>query len=396
MPSHSLDMILMRRRRIQSWLLAILSGTVVGSVHANYCSQVVAPSDSGWVWTTPLEAGVDQRRLHDGLASLLDNDQPAIFASRCGKAFYAAGNISESVPVYSVGKTVVTTWAGILLKHQQEDLEVRLPLSNHPTLAGQVWNVSQQWRFDMGHSSGPLRTLRSFLSMTSAFGLDIVPCTNLSTAAAYSNNAIEFLLSCHIRPRLTQSNESLQHSWLSDVEIAKRLWDEYLNGHEDEISLKADSQMSGYGPSGGLHLSARDAGRLGLSYVDGSVGGRRVLAPDFVAAATTAQVPADAGYSHQFSNEPLWNIPTLSVALPYDSEGHVNTRMRGAVGYGFGIWILQLQGAFHLSGQGGNYVIVDRNSGFVISVLNGQNLHRHPNALGFLKVFRSAMVAQPS
>jgi hypothetical protein len=49
-------------------------------------------------------------------------------------------------------------------------------------------------------------------------------------------------------------------------------------------------------------------------------------------------------------------------------------------------------GAFYLSGgEMGNYVIVDRDSGLVISIVN--NKEDHPNAIDYLEVFRRAITA---
>lgn len=359
------------------------------------CSDVVVPSNlSGWPWwTEPSQAGIHKERLLNGLASLDERGyRPAIFASRCGKVFYSSGNVSQSLPVYSIGKTVVTTLAGILLvKENSTSLDDLLPLSNNPTLAEQACSVNPTWNFNSGSIGGPLRSLRSFLSMTSAFGLGVetTPTASSMNVAAYSNNAIEFLWACHVRTILARQN-----AIKSDLDAVRTLWNTHLNGHEDEILIHEDSQISGYGPSGGLHISARDVARLGLLYLslDGSFGNRSILAPHYVADATVPQVPQTARPSQRFSNNSLWNIRELSIALPFDTCGHEGTRMRGAVGYGFGLWILKHSGTFHLSGQGGNYVIVDQHSGFVISVLHGKSRYPHPNAIDYLDAFRNAIV----
>lgn len=381
------------------------------SRHKLSCSLVVAPSArSGWSWVeSPSEVGVDEERLRKGLQALTsdDNDAAAIFASRCGVAFFASGNTSQPLPVYSIGKTVVTTWAGVLLHRQHwKTLDELLPLSNNPELAGQVCGMRPEWHFDKGSSSSRLRSLRSFLSMTSRFGLDdvatatTVACNQSLSVAAYSNNAVEFLwcLVSKALDAITSNPGDHVSGRRREQDVVNQLWRDHLNGHDDEIHLAHGSQIGGYGPSGGLHLSARDAARLGLLYLQrngrfGTESNRTVLPPSFVASATSAQVPPGAIVSGELVDDPAWNIASLSVALPYDSNGHANTRMRGAIGYGFGLWILQEGRAFHLSGKFGNYVIVDRNTGFVISILHGDvsSKRNHPNAIDYLLVFRRAL-----
>jgi len=145
---------------------------------------------SGWSWAQA-SAGMNISEIQRGLVEIHDCSL-AIFATRCGAAFFTQGNVTDPTPVYSIGKTVVTTWVGVLLAEGSLGLDTLLPLSNNPPRAGQFFDVNQEWGFSLGRVGGPLRSLRHFLSMTSAFGLHNNG-DQVVTTAAYSNNAIEFL-----------------------------------------------------------------------------------------------------------------------------------------------------------------------------------------------------------
>lgn len=276
-------------------------------------------------------------------------------------------------------------------------MEYELPLSNNPPLAGKMLNVREKYGFAKGKVRGPLRSLRSFLSMTSAFGMTL-PTKNTSSdgdfnhdvannsvvVAAYSNNAVEFLFR-HLKLVLYKRFHN-GAAPISDLDVVKELFDVYLHGHDDVLDL--EGQISGYG-GGGLRISARDIARLGLLYLKrGIIDGRCVLGKKFVRDSTSVQVPRTALVSDDFLLDERWNIPDLSVALPFDASRHKdNKRMHGDEGYGHGIWILG-DGAFHLSGVNGNYVIVDYVTGLVVSILNDKQ--EHPNAFDYLQVLRSA------
>jgi hypothetical protein len=346
---------------------------------------------SGWSWAEA-SAGMSISEIQKGLVGIHDSSL-AIFATRCGEVFFTQGNVTDATPVYSIGKTVVTTWVGVLLAEGNLDLyphglDTLLPLSNDPPRAGQFFHVNTDWGFSLGRVGGPLRSLRLFLSMTSAFGLHY-NSDQAVTTAAYSNNAIEFLFR-HVQGilPLRSKEQPKENSTLTDLQRVEELFRLYLNGHEDSLELRG--QISGYG--GGLNMSARDATRLGLLYLseNGAFDGRRVLSEAFCSKATVPQVSSRAVVSSDFWYDASWNIPDLGAALPFDAAGHYeNPRMRGSVGYGFGLWILPNE-AFYLSGRMGNYVIVDRDSGFVISIMN--NKEDHPNAIDYLEVFRRAII----
>jgi hypothetical protein len=350
---------------------------------------------AGWSWAEA-SAGMNISDIQRGLVEIQDSSL-AIFATRCGAIFFTQGNVTDPTPVYSIGKTIVTTWVGVLLADgylnlYPHGLDTLLPLSNDPLRAGQFFHVNEEWGFSLGSAGGPLRSLRHFLSMTSAFGIhynsDLVV-----TTAAYSNNAIEFLFR-HIQwllPPLSKEQPK-GSSMLTDLQRVEELFCLYLNGHEDSLDLSG--QISGYG--GGLNMSARDVTRLGLLYLseNGTFDGRRVLSEEFWLNATVPQVPSRAVVSSDFSSDARWNIPDLSAALPFDAGGHYeNPRMRGSLGYGFGLWILPDK-AFYLSGKMGNHVIVDRDSGLVISIVN--NKEDHPNAIDYLEVFRRGIIKNPA
>jgi hypothetical protein len=338
---------------------------------------------SGWSWAES-SAGMNISEIQRGLFEI-DDSSLAIFATRCGAVFFTHGNVTKPTPAYSIGKTVVTTWVGVLLTEGYRSLyphglDTLLPLSNDPPRAEKYFHVRPEWGFSLGKVGGPLRSLRHFLSMTSAFGLEYNG--DEVTTAAYSNNAIEFLFRHVQQENLT----------FTDLQRVQDLFRFYLNGHED--SLELHGQLSGYG--GGLNMSARDATRLGLLYLSntGTFDGRPVLNEAFLSNATVPQVPKGATVSTDFWYDARWNIPELGTALPFDATGHYeNSRMHGSVGYGFGLWILP-NGAFYLSGKMGNYVIVDRDSGLVISIAN--NKETHPNAIDYLGVFRRAIIKTTS
>jgi CubicO group peptidase (beta-lactamase class C family) len=352
----------------------------------------IAFPDVGWSWAEA-SAGMNISEIQRGLVEIHDSSL-AIFATRCGAVFFTQGNVTDPTPVYSIGKTVVTTWVGVMLAEGNLDvyphgLDTLLPLSNDPPRAGQFFHVNREWGFPLGRVGGPLRSLRHFLSMTSAFGL-YNNSDQLVTTAAYSHNAIEFLFR-HVQWLLPLlSKEQLEgNSILTDLQRVEELFHLYLNGHEDSLEL-IRGQISGYGS--GLNMSARDATRLGLLYLseNGVFDGRRVLSEAFSSNATVPQVPSRAVVSSDFWYDARWNIPDLGAALPFDAAGHnENARMRGSVGYGFGLWILP-NGAFYLSGKMGNYVFVDRDLGLVISIVN--NKEDHPNAIDYLEVFRRAII----
>jgi hypothetical protein len=375
-------------------VLSWFTPTGIAQASSNICAGtgIIFPGVGfGWSWAEA-SAGMNISDIQRGLVEIRDSSL-AIFATRCGAVFFTQGNVSDPTPVYSIGKTVVTTWVGVLLAEGYEDLyphglDTLLTLSNNPPGAGQFFHVNEEWGFSLGRVGGPLRSLRHFLSMTSAFGLNYNGDQEVTTAA-YSNNAIEFLFQ-HVQWLLPPlSKEQLRgKSMLTDLQRVEELFCLYLNGHEDSLELRG--QISGYG--GGLNMSARDATRLGLLYLsqNGMFDGRRVLSETFWSNATVAQVPSRAVVSSDFLDDARWNIPDLSAALPFDAAGHYeNPRMRGSVGYGFGLWILPNK-AFYLSGKMGNYVIVDRDSGLVISIVN--NKEDHPNAIDYLEVFRRGII----
>jgi hypothetical protein len=370
--------------------------TSIGIAQAsrNICADtgISFPSvNSGWSWAEA-SAGMNISDIKRGLLEIQDSSL-AIFATRCGAVFFTRGNATDPTPVYSIGKTVVTTWVGVLLAGGYFDLylhglDTLLPLSNDPPQAGRFFHLNEEWGFSLGRVGGPLRSLRHFLSMTSAFGLHNNK-DQVVTTAAYSNNAIEFLFRYvqWLLPQLPKEQPK-GSSMLTDLQRVEELFYLYLNGHEDPLELRG--QISGYG--GGLNMSARDATRLGLLYLseNGMFDGRRVLSETFWSNATVAQVPSRAVVSRDFWYDSRWNIPDLSAALPFDASGHSeNPRMRGSVGYGFGLWILPNK-AFYLSGKLGNYVIVDRASGLVISIVN--NKEDHPSAIDYLEVFRRGII----
>jgi hypothetical protein len=113
---------------------------------------------SGWSWAEA-SAGMNISEIQRGLVEIHDSSL-AIFATRCGAVFFTQGNVTDPTPVHSIGKTVVTTWVGVLLAEGYLDmyphgLDTFLPLSNDPPRAGQFFHVNQEWGFSLGRVGGP-------------------------------------------------------------------------------------------------------------------------------------------------------------------------------------------------------------------------------------------------
>ena len=225
---------------------------------------------------------------------------------------------------------------------------------------------------------GPRCPPKSFLTMTSGFGLE--QHTHL---AAYSNNAMDFLYAT-IQQRLGLGTNA-------DLDLVQVLFRWYLGGtHEDDLDLRG--QITGYG-GGGLRMSARDLARLGVLYLGRGMGRntlsrQRAFDQKYGENAAWAQVPADTPVTHTLANQTNWNIVELSTALPYNNSGHTG-RKDGFLGYSYGMWVIENGVAFAMSGKKGNYVIVDWSAGLVIVILNHHDAH--PPANRYLSVFRKAI-----
>ena len=341
-----------------------------------------------WAEVSPERAGLDEAKLVSGLAALSEHgDVGRVMVTRWGShvalpSAPASHNLSEPAPVWSVSKSLVALSTGLLLQNGSLALDDTLPLSNDPAQAAEALGIPAT-DFAGAAAGGPLRTVRQFMSMTSDFGIrGGEPGKN----GAYNNAAIHYY--GHLIAK--------EHFHLSPSEMVEHLFS-LVGGHQDPITLPAHGklQLAGYG--GGFSVSPRDLARLGLLLLaDGKWDGEELLSASWVDQAMSPQAVGVSVQREQAGK--VFNELELSSAIPFNASGHWE-RMGGDVGYGFSLWVLpggKAHGA-HMSGVGGQYVIIDRQpgSGLVIVVENNPNpIHDpkpHPTAGEYLEAVRAAM-----
>ena len=107
--------------------------TIMATVHhharAHGCMAIAFPSSHGWSRDT--SGWIDVQWLEQELDQMGDNSH-SIFATHCGRVTYQRNANNTQYPVYSVGKTFVTTWAAILVHNGGfVSLDEEIPYSNH-------------------------------------------------------------------------------------------------------------------------------------------------------------------------------------------------------------------------------------------------------------------------
>jgi CubicO group peptidase (beta-lactamase class C family) len=383
-------------------LLVVLAATATPSSSASSKPPQIQYPKREWQTSTPASAGLNETRLRASLAALADGGRQIgrVHISRWGRQILLpgsavdSGNLSMPSPIWSVSKSLCAIGAGLLLTNGSVTLDELLPLSNNPTEAAVELGLPAA-DFAGAAIGGPLRSLRQFLTMTSDFGLaNPLP----GRQCAYNNAAVQFYCST-LRTRYA-------HGALgnSDLDLAERLF-AMVGGHQDPLTLNSHHHLPVSGFGGGYNISPRDLARLGLLLLsNGQWEGRPLLSPEWVATAGMHQASSTVTPNPDKKDNKAFNIWYLSQNIPFNSSRPLNSQMGGDEGYGFSLWILPGGGSdvgVHMSGVGGQYVIIDRHhldpSGLVITVLNNPDpIHHpeilHPHAIDYLSAVREALL----
>jgi hypothetical protein len=259
-------------------LLGLSGGTAyAGSVY---------PAAS-WASATPESVGISSSRLAANLQSL----PGPLVVVRNGYQVYSKGSISQSMPLYSVSKSLTALIFGRLVQLDKANPDDLVPGSGLPT--------------------APLATFRHFMSMTSDYGL--VPHSP-GDCYAYNNNAVHFY-GTHMARTYFGGRSPVQV-------LQESLW--AFTGRQDPIYF--DGQWGGWG--GGWRLSARDAARIGLLVLRGGMwNGTQVLPDGFIDQLHVSQIDPGA--------VPNWNKGPAS-----QWNEHVYTQdLKG--NYSWGWWLVR-------------------------------------------------------
>ncbi len=322
----------------------IACGAALGAQTATRLPPAVVPGEN-WRTLTAVELGFDERKLATGLAAFSSN---VVIVRRGYLCTTTRGDISASIKLYSVGKSITALVFGAVLQHERADSATgKSPLRGGATCPSPTLDTLVD---GSDFPVPPKASYRQFMSMTSDYGL--TP-HEPGKHYAYNNEAVQFY------------GRHMDTTFFNKIGPAavlqKVFWDKI--GRQDEASFIG--YWSGW--DGGFSLSARDCARLGLLVQRrGEWNGRQILPASFVDALYTDQIASDAtentstGQQTSISNN-RWN------------QQRISPRLRE--GYSFGFWLVRgaklgANEAIAASGLGGNYIIVVPRHEMVIAVTN--------------------------
>ncbi|MGE0143818.1 MAG: hypothetical protein AB7I19_07895 [Planctomycetota bacterium] len=244
-----------------------------------------------WATATPESVGLSAQALASGISALgwpARNGPLMVVAN--GRIVYTVGDIARRESIFSCSKLVTNMLAAkARLDGRLASLDVVVP--NAPLGAA-------------GLSYSGTATVRQFLTMTSDYGL---PSPNPGRRYAYNNNAVDFFGEFLSQGVFRRTGADQMHLLVQQQLFA-------VTGQQDGAAFVG--QWGGW--SGGLQVSVRDLGRLGyLLLRNGTWGGQRVLAPEFVDGLFRSQIPTSAS-RYQSSNpteNSQWNQQAVTNLL---------------------------------------------------------------------------------
>lgn len=238
----------------------------VSAERAGNRAAEVFPSQD-WQTARPETAGFDPMKL----AAALDRLDGNIVVVRRGLLVGAKGNVTESIPIFSVSKSFTSIVFAVLLEQKRVDYEDTVPLSDA--------------------FGPPLAKYRDFLSMTSDFML--IPY-DPGRHYAYNNAAVH-----HYGKQMGK----LFFNDKTPGEIFQAcIWT--VIGRQDEFSYQG--LWGGWG--GGFNVSARDLARVGLLVLrNGNWNGKQVIPATFVEKLYDNQIPVEATLTNFAGPETVLN-----------------------------------------------------------------------------------------
>jgi CubicO group peptidase (beta-lactamase class C family) len=246
---------------------------------------------ASWATATPESVGLSSSALASGISALgwpARNGPLMVVAN--GRVVYSVGDIARRESTFSCSKLVTNMLAAKALQDGRlASLDVAVP--NAPLGAA-----------GLGYSGAA--TLRHFLTMTSDYGL---PSPRPGGRYAYNNNAVDFFGEFLSQGVFGRTGADQMHLLVQQQLFA-------VTGQQDGAAFVG--QWGGW--SGGLQVSVRDLGRLGyLLLRNGTWGGQRVLAPQFVDGLFQSQIPSSAA-RYQSANpteNSQWNQQAVTNQL---------------------------------------------------------------------------------
>ena len=303
------------------WLIAALG---LGLMMAACSAETAVYPGATWEASTPQEAGMDQVKFDEAMATL---PSPAVVI-RHGKIAGSKGDITRSGHIWSGSKSLIALIVAQLVQQGRLSLDTSVPGSNVPT--------------------DPPASYRHFLSMTSDFQLSP---HNPGGHYAYNNGAF------------THCGDQIKNTYFPGKTHVEMLKDAYLTAIGSEDPIGFDGYASGW--SGGWSVSTRDLARVGyLVLRKGSWNGQQVIPASFVSDLYKPQI-ADSAIESPDAPDGFYN------------ETQRTPQLRGA--YSFGFWlphkgpVLHSQSATEAvaaAGAFGTTMYVSRATGLVIAAVN--------------------------
>ena len=245
-----------------------------------------------WIRTTPETVGIDPVVLDSALAYLRthckEDGLEEVLVIRHGQLIWAGDSIDKVHDIWSCTKSFTATAAGLMVEERL--IELDQPAMAHEPLLRELY---------------PEVTYRHFLTMTSGYDAvgdsrwgepsqdwswtPYVPAPPLfapGTAYTYWDEAMIMAGRALTQAAGVSLNDYLDARVFQKIGIAKREW-------WGEGKVGGDSVRVNFGGTG-LKMSAQEQARFGLLYLNGGRWkGEQLVPAEWVAAATSNQVPAD-------------------------------------------------------------------------------------------------------